>query len=121
MSMRSSEHTPSTYLDVARALQQIGDVTAMNEMLGMLQSTLEQDLVEIDQLLAAQDVGAASRLLHALKGFIPIFCVDALCTHVAQVEGVSKQGGVAEVSSAYALLRPKLQQLHSEVLAHLNS
>jgi HPt (histidine-containing phosphotransfer) domain-containing protein len=88
-------------------------------MLDMLQASLDRDVPLIAQLLAQQDVGAANRLLHSLKGFIPIFCVDALCDHVAQVEQMSKTLGSAEVGSAYALLAPKLQQLQAEIDQYL--
>jgi Hpt domain len=107
------------YLDTARAMAQIGDATALQELLTMLQSTLARDVEQIDQHLAAQDVAAANRLLHALKGFIPIFCADSLCTHVAQVEVLSKTGSASEVAQAYAPLRLKLQQLQLDVGAHL--
>jgi HPt (histidine-containing phosphotransfer) domain-containing protein len=106
------------YLDPARALEQIGDATALHEMLDMLQSTLDRDVDQIERDLAAQDVKAANRLLHAIKGFIPIFCVDALCEHVAQVEMLSKTGSADAVGAAYALLRPKLLQLQSEIDAY---
>jgi hypothetical protein len=65
------------------------------------------------------DVQAANRVLHAMKGVIPIFCVDALCRHVAQVEGLSKAGTSGEVASAYGPLRAELEQLQSEVTAYL--
>lgn len=103
------------FLDVERALAQIGEVSALHEMLDMLQASLDRDVPLIAQLLAEQDVGAANRLLHSLKGFIPIFCVDALCDHVSQVEMMSKTQGSAEVGQAYALLAPKLQQLQTEI------
>lgn len=113
-------HSPGPiYLDPERALEQIGDSTALHEMLGMLQATLERDVGQISLCLASQNVGAANRLLHSLKGFIPIFCVDALCEHVAQVEQISKSGNAAEVAKAYALLSPKLVQLQAEINVHL--
>lgn len=107
------------FLDVDRALEQIGDVAALHEMLDMLQASLDRDLPQIRQLLAQGDVKGANRLLHALKGFIPIFCTDPLCEHVAAVELISKTGSAAEVAHAYAPLEPKLQQLQAEIDAHL--
>lgn len=107
------------YLDPARALEQIGDLTTLHEMLDMLQATLDRDIGQISQCLASQNVGAANRLLHSLKGFIPIFCVDALCDHVAQVELLSKSANADAVGKAYALLSPKLVQLQAEIDAHL--
>ena len=119
MSTTFPDRQDPRFLDVERALAQIGEVSALQEMLGMLQDSLGRDVPLIAQLLAEQDVSAANRLLHSLKGFIPIFCVDALCDHVAQVEMMSKTQGSAEVGLAYALLEPKLQQLQTEIDQYL--
>lgn len=107
------------FLDVDRALEQIGEVAALHEMLDMLQASLDRDLPQIRMLLSQGDVKSANRLLHALKGFIPIFCTDALCDHVASVEMISKTGAAVEVAQAFALLEPKLQQLQTEIDAHM--
>lgn len=115
MSTTFPDSQAPSFLDVERALAQIGEVSALHEMLDMLQASLDRDVPLIAQLLTDQDVGAANRLLHSLKGFIPIFCVDALCDHVAQIELMSKTQGSAEVGQAYALLAPKLQQLQTEI------
>jgi len=115
MTTSSLDGQEPSFLDVDRALEQIGDVSALHEMLDMLQDSLDRDVLEIARLLDQQNVKAANRLLHALKGFIPIFCVDALCDHVAQVEVFSKTASADEVSAVYAPLVPKLQQLQTEI------
>jgi HPt (histidine-containing phosphotransfer) domain-containing protein len=115
MTATSTGTQDTDYLDIDRALAQIGDVSALHEMLDMLQDTLDRDVPQISKLLEDQDVKAANRLLHSLKGFIPIFCVDALCDHVAQVEMLSKTQDCAEVGAAYSHLVPKLQQLQTEI------
>jgi hypothetical protein len=109
----------ASYLDTGLALSQIGDVDAMNGMLVMLQDTLVQDLPLIDSFLGAGDVASANRLLHALKGFIPIFCRADLCAHVVQVEALSKNSQSTAVAPAYLVLKPQLEQLLAEVRAHL--
>jgi HPt (histidine-containing phosphotransfer) domain-containing protein len=111
--------TGASYLDVGLALSQIGDVDAMNGMLVMLQDTLVHDLPLIDSFLGAGDVASANRLLHALKGFIPIFCRPDLCAHVVQVEALSKNSQGTTVAPAYLVLKPQLEQLLAEVRAHL--
>ena len=111
--------TGARYLDTGLALSQIGDVDAMNGMLVMLQDTLVHDLPLIDSYLDAGDVASANRLLHALKGFIPIFCSPDLCAHVVQVEALSKNSQSTTVAPAYLVLKPQLEQLLAEVRAHL--
>jgi HPt (histidine-containing phosphotransfer) domain-containing protein len=112
-------HAATAYLDTAMALSQIGDVEAMNGMLVMLKDTLAQDLPRIDDFLRAGDVANANHLLHALKGFIPIFCHPDLCAHVVRVEGISKDGNSTTAAPAYGALKPQLEQLLAEVRAYL--
>lgn len=119
MSTTSPQSPVLVHLDIARAVQQIGDEASMRNMLPMLQEMLERDLPLIQQHLADQDVRGANPLLHSLKGCLPIFCSPSLCDHVAQVEQMSKAGVGPEVGEAFAVLGPKLQQLQQEVELYL--
>jgi len=119
MSQTSPGGQTWVYLDIARALEQIGDEQALRGMLPMLQDLLERDLPEIETLLASEDVRGANRLMHSLKGCLPIFCGPALCEHLTQVEFMSKTGGSVEVGAAYAELGPKLQALRQEVTQYM--
>lgn len=119
MSTTSPAGQVLVHLDIARALDQIGDEQALRGMLPMLQELLERDLPQITQLLADQDVRGANPLLHSLKGCLPIFCAPALCEHLAQVEQMSKTGEGPEVGEAFAQLRPKLQLLQQEVALYM--
>jgi len=107
------------YLDIARALDQVGDEQALRGMMPMLQELLARDLPQIDRLLADGDVRGANPLLHSLKGCLPIFCAQTLCEHLARVEQLSKAGGAVEVRTAYSELSPKLHALLQEVVSCL--
>ena len=109
------------HLDIARALEQIGDEAALRGMLPMLQELLERDLPLIQQRLVDMDVRGANQLLHSLKGCLPIFCTPSLCEHLAEVELMSKAGVGLEVGAAFAELSPKLQALQLEVAYYLAS
>ena len=119
MQMTSANGPQWVYLDVAHALEQVGDLQALRGMLPMLQELLERDVPQIRQLLAVADVRAANPLLHSLKGCMPIFCAPGLCAHLAQVEGLSKAGGIAEVGEAFAVLSPQLDSLLGEIRQYL--
>lgn len=108
------------YLDVDLALSQIGDVQAMQGMLGMLEESLARDIPAIAELLQSGDVVGANRLLHPLKGFIPIFCGPVLSELVAQVEVLSKDAASTSAAPAYAELMPELNQLLADVSVYLN-
>ena len=119
MSITSPHGQVLVYLDIARAVEQIGDEDALRGMLPMLQEMLDRDLPRIQQCFDQQDVRGANPMLHSLKGCLPIFCAPALSDHVAQVEQMTKTGVGPEVGEAFALLSPKLQQLQQEVALYL--
>jgi len=107
------------YLDTHLALEQIGDTDAMNGMLVMLQESLTRDIPLVAQLLGNGQITEANRVLHGLKGFVPIFCAEALCAHVVRVEAESKNSQSTTIGAAYAALKPELEVLLAEVNAHL--
>jgi hypothetical protein len=61
-----------------------------------------------------------NRLMHQLKGFTPVFCVDSLVEWVASVESLSKHADGTDIRAAYSQLAPKLEQLRTEVATHLS-
>ena len=121
MSITSPHGHVLVRLDIARAVEQIGDEDALRGILPMLQEMLDRALPRIQQCFDQQDVRGANPMLHSLKGCLPIFCAPALCDHVAQVEQMTKAGVGPEVGEAFALLSPKLQQLQQEVAFYLAS
>jgi HPt (histidine-containing phosphotransfer) domain-containing protein len=109
------------YLSIERAMEFIGDANGVLSLLKTLQQTLSDDLPRLQELLDKGEVYAANRILHQLKGFTPVFCVDSLVAHVVKVEDMSKNAEAADLSAAYVLLAPKLEALRHEVLAHMAS
>ena len=119
--MSPSSAPAFNFLSVERGMEFIGDEAGFLSLLKTLHKTLTTDIALISDLLAKDDVPGANRLLHQVKGFAPVFCVDALVEHVVQVEVLSKHGDTAEVSEAFRKLAPQLEQLRNEVAAHLNA
>ncbi len=117
MSMPSS----FAFLSVERGMEFIGDEAGFLSLLKTLHKTLTTDIPLITDLLRKDDVAGANRLLHQVKGFAPVFCVDALVEHVVTVEALSKHGEAPEVRAAFAQMAPQLEQLRSEVAAHLKA
>jgi HPt (histidine-containing phosphotransfer) domain-containing protein len=114
-----SKSTNPIYLSVERAMEFIGDANGVLSLLKTLQQTLSTDLPLITELLKKDDVHGAHRVLHQLKGFTPVFCVDSLVERVVSLEQLSKHGEPAEVRAAYGQLAPQLEQLRTEVAQHL--
>nr|WP_315463905.1 Hpt domain-containing protein [uncultured Rhodoferax sp.] len=119
MSADPSHGAGYRYLNIAGALEQIGDEGALREMLPMVLDSLQRDVPAISDLLAKGDVLGANHLLHPLKGFIPIFCEAALCERVGVVEHMSKKEDASTVAAAYALLEPDLRTFEREVAQYL--
>lgn len=113
-------HSP-VYLDIQRAIEQLGDVQALRSMLPMLIEMLERDVPRIADFLSGGDVRGANALLHSMKGCIPLFCVETLCEELAGLEYMSKTAGIADVLPVYLVLAPKLEQLKREILVFLVS
>ena len=100
-------------------MQYVGDLDGVLNLLGTLQTSLQTDLPRIQTLLDSGDLPGANHLLHQLKGFAPVFCVDTLVAQVVQVEKLSKGDDLQAVRGAYARLQPQLQQLLTEIRARL--
>ena len=66
------------YLSLERAMDFIGDEDGVLTLLHTLHQTLGDDLSRIAAHVEAGDVQSANFLLHQLKGFVPVFCVDSL-------------------------------------------
>jgi HPt (histidine-containing phosphotransfer) domain-containing protein len=98
----------------------IGDANGVLSLLNTLHQTLGDDLPKIQHLLEKDDLHGANRLLHQLKGFTPVFCVDRLVEEVVSVEHLSKHADLSDVRSAYGRLAPQLEQLRTEVATHLS-
>jgi HPt (histidine-containing phosphotransfer) domain-containing protein len=108
------------YLSIERAMEFIGDANGVLSLLKTLQQTLSDDLPRLQELLDKGEVYAANRILHQLKGFTPVFCVDSLVELVVKVENMSKHAESSEVRTAYAQLSPQLEALRQEVVDHLS-
>lgn len=114
----SPKPTP-IYLSINRAMEFIGDEQGVLSLLKTLQQTLSDDLPRLQALLEKGDVYGANRVLHQLKGFTPVFCVDSLVETVVKVEELSKHADILDLRIAYQQLAPQLEALRQEVLAHL--
>ena len=114
MSPAPAPESSFVHLDIAQSLQNVGDASALNDLLRMLHDVLERDLPQIAQHMEVHDFPAAQQLLHALKGCIPIFCGPALCGELLAVEQLSKSLS-PEAAVAYGPLRQKLETLQTEI------
>jgi HPt (histidine-containing phosphotransfer) domain-containing protein len=107
-------------LDVARGVGMMGSEPALRKILVAVVGSLETDLPAIQGALQARDVVTANRLLHAIKGYMPIFGTDAMVELVAAVEKLSKTESAETLRPHCLRLEPELQGLLTEIQSFLN-
>ena len=106
---------PHRYLSTERAAEFVGDAAGVNRLLSTLKNTLDTDLPKLRQRLADGDTRGLNDMLHQLKGFVPVFCVDSLVDRVVEVEALSKQAPLETLKQAMTPLLEQLTVLQSEV------
>jgi phosphoglycerate kinase len=125
LSRRAAEMTPVAAavqppaLDVARGVGMMGSDASLKKILATVDASLTTSLPEIWQALGADDIKTANRLLHGIKGYMPIFGTDDLVAQVTQIEGVSKTGTTADLKPLYAELAPRLASLLVEIRSYV--
>lgn len=105
----------ATRLDISRGADMMGSEAALRKILVTVQVSLSADVPAIAAALQAGDVATANRMLHALKGYMPIFASDAMIEQVVAVEKLSKTESAAVVQVLYSQTAPELQGLLAEI------
>jgi HPt (histidine-containing phosphotransfer) domain-containing protein len=110
---------PASALDVERAIDMLGSPEALSMILRTALLSLSEDVPAIGQELAAGDVRAASRRMHGIKGYLPIFGADRLVSDFFALEQLSKTAAAAPLVAAFSALRPQLEHLLAEMRQYL--
>jgi HPt (histidine-containing phosphotransfer) domain-containing protein len=108
------------FLNVERGISMLGSEQSLRMILQTVNGSMMHDIPEISRLLEAGEVPTANRLLHAIKGYVPVFCSDALIEQVIYTERLSTTGTAEVVKPAFAALAPKLQSLLTEVQLYMD-
>lgn len=108
-----------SHLNVERGIGMMGSDASLRKILVNVETSLACNIPEIWTALEVGDVAVANRLLHAIKGYVPIFCTDALVEQVVQVEQLSKTEPVVVVKPAFADLAPKFEALLNEIRTYV--
>lgn len=119
--MVDPQHFPqATHLDIERAIGYTGDAAAAADLLRMVEQSLGSDIDKIWQKLEMGDMAAAGRLIHAIKGFAPMFCHDLLIEQVTRAEALSKTESAASFKPVFADLAPELLLLLKDIRSYLS-
>ena len=114
-----------SYLSMDKAVDYLGNIQSVHQLLATLQDTLAADTLQIDRAIQAQDFVLLQTKWHQLKGFAPVFCQEALLVDISRTEKLCHQTTTAELAS-HALqismqLLTKLQTLQAEVALQLKA
>ncbi len=102
-------------LDIARGVAMMGSEASLGKILKTVASSMADSLPVMAAALSAGDVATANGLLHAIKGYVPIFAVDALVEQVTHVEKLGKTESLDVMAPLFADLLPRLEKLLEEI------
>ncbi len=105
--------------DAARGLAMLGSDASLRKILKTVATSMASSLPEMTAALIAGDVHKANGLLHAIKGYVPIFATDDLVAEVTHVEKLSKTEPLPVVAPLFDQLMPQLEGLLAEIGAFL--
>jgi len=91
------------------------DKAQMLNLAETFESSLNNDLLALQEALAQQDPDPVVRLLHSLKGYVTFLSKDELTSQIIELESVSRQHGLDLVRAKVMQVMPSLEQLLSEV------
>ena len=121
MSAIDPQHShQAIHLDIERAIGYTGDAAAAADLLRMVEQSLGSDIDKIWQKLELGDVAAAGRLIHAIKGFVPMFCHDLLIEQVTRAEALSKTESAVSFKLVFADVAPELLLLLKDIRSYLS-
>ena len=109
----------ASMLDVERAIDMLGSREALTMILRTALLSLSDEVPAIGRELDAGDVRAASRRMHGIKGYLPIFGSDQLVSDFFALEQLSKTASAPALVAGFSALRPLLERLLAEIRQYL--
>ena len=102
-------------LDLSQAQALAGEADALRGLVQSFRDSLRIELQRLDAAVSAEDTEALSFGLHALKGFVPLFCQPDLAQAVTDLYRDSRQQPASAIGLRYRDLAPVLHALGAEV------
>jgi len=106
-------------LDAQHGVEMLGSPEALNMILQTALQSLSDDVPAIGRELETGDVRAASRRMHGIKGYLPLFGAPQLVSDFFALEQLSKTASAATLTESFNGLRPILERLLAEMRQHL--
>jgi len=100
-----------THLDLNQTTKFEIEATQLPSLVETLATSLARERITLEATLPANDGEAIRQSIHALKGFVPIFCKPTLAKELIQIEALARK-------ESLETNRPRLVKL-IEMLASL--
>ncbi len=114
MNENVGDGAPYQVLNLAGAIEFLGDQQAVSELLQPLVTSLSKDIGEVERLLGQRDMPGVSRTLHSLKGFIPVFCHAQVAAQLVDIEKRCSNDDSPQMLAQVHALMQALRQLVQE-------
>lgn len=108
-------------LDAVRALSLLERPEHVLHMVNLMLTTVPRDIKLIEAHLQAGERALAHRVLHQLKGFLPMFCTEAFGRELREMTKLCEDGDPAVFDQRFPALRAQLQRLCGEAQAYLQT
>jgi HPt (histidine-containing phosphotransfer) domain-containing protein len=112
-------HPP--FLDLTQAKEIAADDEMLRELVQTFVDSLDVELAKAKAAFQGQDTQQAHHSLHALKGFLPLFCRPELAQAVVALYQNCRNEELAQTQAAYQALEPAFFELLKEVRAWLGA
>jgi HPt (histidine-containing phosphotransfer) domain-containing protein len=112
-------HPP--FLDLTQAKEIAADDDMLRELVQTFVDSLDVELVKTQTAFRDQDTQQVHFSLHALKGFLPLFCKPDLAQAVVALYQNCREQELAQTQAAYQALEPAFLELLKEVRAWLGA
>jgi len=109
------------FLDLTQAREIAGDDEMLRELVQTFVESLDTELTKVQSAFRDQDEQQVHFSLHALKGFMPLFCQPELAQATVALYQDCRQQSFAQTQAAYTVLEPAFIELLKEVRAWLGA
>ncbi len=104
------------YLDLNASIQRIGDKELVDEMLALLHQSLETDWQIFEGLMTARRFAEAEKVLHQLKGVIPLFSDENTASVLNHLDALLKDTSDAiGIQDEFVILQLRMQGFQTEL------
>lgn len=103
------------YLDTAKADDFASDQDQKRNLADTFVSSLQSDLLSLQNVLTDSDTSGMQKLLHTLKGYVTFFCNERFAHQLIDIEANARHMPVEQLRSTIGGLLPDLNAMHQEV------